>query len=481
MVFLVQNVLDTQEDTTFMDETLEELLALKADDSIAIVGCFSTTRLTKDLVVELDAPILGKKDIFNFVFEIRVGAPETEKRLRVLSQLPSDKGLDDWRAVTGVFETIRENFDYKHLLITTLDHGTGYSLFADPERDDDGNILPTGPTAASRSRARPRLRGATSTPRGATSTLRAAVARRTAPRAGSVSPAEILNFIAENAEFNQPVGITIDQLRRAIRNTFGTADLLFMRNCYMGMLDTGFTLCDTVKYLVTFESLMWFPAYNYSIWLKAMQKAGNKLTPKLAADLAMRGFTRARKIPRKFKEDTAMFGAGLEDYPAINRCVNTMTRILIGYARQGRQKDLMKVRRSIKNIAKRRNPIGNYEYVDARLWFKKAGQLLKDKPEEGVNRKEYQKAFKRFLVLQKRAIGKRKYVGELNSAPGYEESGFSLYFPGKLEDLGEEGCFYSFYYFSQSLDLSRFAQASVWPDFIGLLFLEIEPRDLTQP
>jgi hypothetical protein len=263
-----------------------------------------------------------------------------------------------------------------------------------------------------------------------------------------------------------PSGITVDQLREAIRATFGKADVIFMRNCFMQMFDTGCTLCDVTSFLVTFESLMWFPAYNYVTWLRAMQASGDSLTSEQVARFAIRGLTKT-KMPKVFRDDTALFGNDLSYYPAINDCMNVMIRELIDYVK-GHKGKLMECRRKVINIAARRNPHARYQLVDAQLWFEKAGKLLS-------TNEEYQKALERFLVLKVKSIDRRRFVGKKDSQPGYRESGFSLYFPTTLADIGMFGSFYSLYYSAESRTLSRFTRFSLWPDFIAFLFLDIKP------
>jgi len=460
IVFLIQNVADVEEDTEFMESTMEELLELKTDDSIAVAGCISTTVVTQSLAVELDAVIQGKGGVFNFVVELRIGASKDDKRLHVLDQLPSGTGLDDPGAIPRIFKTIQNNIEYEHLIITTLDHGAGYSIFEEPNGTDNDGQSAASPGFKLSERPLHSLSHLVKPPKSA----------KTKPvkkklNGKGIDP--VLALMRHSAKHAMPSGISIDQLREAIRVTFGKADVIFLRNCFMQMFDTGCTLCDVTSFLVTFESLMWFAAYNYVTWLRAMQTAGDSLTPEQVARFAIRGLTKTKikKVPR---EDTAIFGNDLSYYPAINDCMNVMIRELIFYVRDRHKEKLMGCRRKVINIARRRNPHAQYQLVDARLWFEKAGKLL-------AANKEYQKALKRFLVLQRKSIDGRCYVGKQDRESGYRESGFSLYFPTTLADIGMFGSFYSLYYSSESKTLSRFTRYSLWPDFIAFLFLDIKP------
>jgi len=440
---------------------MEELLALKPDNSIAIVGCISTTVLSTPLVVELDSLIQGKGGgVFNFVIQLLIGANKDEKRLHVLEQLPTDKGLDDAATVTGIFRTIQENFEYEYLIITTLDHGTGYSIFEEPD-NSPGNNVPSAASPAFRLSKRPLYSLSHQVKSG-----KPGKAKRKSKHPDGKSISAVISRMRYSAKNAMPSGISIDQLRDSIRATFGKADVIFMRNCFMQMFDTGCTLCDVTRFLVTFESLMWFPAYNYVTWLKAMQDSGGGLTPEKVACFAIQGFTKTKML-KLYREDTALFGNDLSYYPQINDCMNQMIRELIFYVK-GHKGKLMNCRRKVINIARERNPHAHYQLVDALLWFKEAAKSL-------PGNKAYKGALKRFEGLQKKSIGGRRFTGKLVSRPGYRESGFSLYFPTTLADIGMFGSFYSLYYSSESRTQSRVGNFSLWPEFLAYLFLDIRP------
>lgn len=425
-------------------------MELKAHPSIAIAGCISTTALSQSLVVELDKAVLGKGKVFNFVVEIMVGADKHKKRLRVLEELPSVSGLQDVATVSGIFDTIRGYFDYEHVLLTTLDHGSGFAIFSPP--DEPPHLLYS--LAHRYSMKKKRVAPSASKKKGKKRTIaafRAAVLRST-----------------RDAE---PSGITMDKLQQAIRKTFGKVDVIFMRNCFMQMFDTGYTLREVTRYLVAFESLMWFPAFDYVIWFKAMQKEGRLLTPEETVTGAIRGFTRTRMLAR-MRTDSAIFGNELSFYPQLNDCMNSMIEELIFYV-QGNKEKLLSCRVGIIDIVRKDYKGADYQLVDARFWFVKAGRLLREN-------KKYQEALANFLVLHKAMVGKRQFVGKLLSNGRYHESGFSLYFPNAVEKIARDGSFYSLYYAPQSPTRSHFSHHSLWPEFIAYLFLDVKPRLLRE-
>lgn len=428
-----------------MDTTLLELMELKAHPSIAIAGCISTTALSQTLVVELDKAVMSKGRVFNFVVEILVGADKTKKRLRVLEERSSVSGLQDVATVSGIFNTLRGYYDYEHVLLTTLDHGSGFAIFAPP--DDPPRLYSLA------HRYKPKKHRPTPPPKQKKQPKRTVAAFRAA--------------VLKSTRDSEPSGLTMDKLHEAIHKTFGKVDVIFMRNCFMQMFDTGYTLREDTRYLVAFESLMWFPAFDYAIWFKAMQKKGNLLSPEEVVTGAIRGLAGTR-MPERYRTDSAVFGNELGFYPELNDLMNTMIEELIDFVKGNKEK-LLACRNRIIDIVQKDYKGADYQLVDARFWFERAGRLLR-------KNKKYQEALADFLVVQEKAIGNRKFVGKLLTKGRYHESGFSLYFPNTAEKIARDGSFYSLYYAPQSLTRSHYSHHSLWPRFIAYLFLDIKPH-----
>jgi hypothetical protein len=458
MVFLVQNVHEVEEDTEFMNETLAQLLSLKKHKDIAVVGCVSTTALSEPLIVELDKPVDGKGPVFSFIAWLKVGAPKSDKRVRVLGQLPRGSGLQDASTVTGIFKLIQQHFKYDHVLLTTLDHGSGYAIFAPPDAAVGAGA--SGAAVAGKPKEY-RFRRLPS---------RAHQYKKTTPGdTHKTFPRNLAGYRAAvkwSSQNYSPAGLTIDKLRLAIRNSFGKVDVIFMRNCFMQMFDTGYVLRDVTRYLVAFESLMWYPAYDYVIWLKAMQQAGGHLGAEQVATTAVEAFTRS-KMEYRYRTSSALFANDLSCYKELNDAMNEMIAELIGHVREHKGKFLA-CRKKITDIIYRYYKRAPYEMVDAKYWFLKAGKL----PFLKTNKK-YQDALDEFLVLHKKMVGKRYFVGKTVGSKEYQESGFSLYFPEYAGNLSRKGSFYSIYYAPSSAYRSReFLAASLWPQFIGRLYLK---------
>jgi hypothetical protein len=259
----------------------------------------------------------------------------------------------------------------------------------------------------------------------------------------------------------------MDSLHHAIHKTFGKVDVIFMRNCFMQMFDTGHTLREVTRYVVGFESLMWFPAYNYAYWHKAMESKGRRLDVAEVVAGAIKGLTRSR-VPERMLSATALFANETAYYDELNAVMNTMIEELIFFVKGNKEK-LLKCRVGIVDIVRKGYKGADFQLIDGRFWFEKAGKLLN-------KNKKYQDALASFLVLHKKLVGKRSVVGNAMSGGQYRESGFSLFFPNSPENLARDGSFYSVYYTPQSSYRSQFSRHTLWPDFIAYLFLDIEPR-----
>jgi Clostripain family len=462
IVFLVQNVHEVEEDTKFMDKSLEQLLKINTDMGIGIAGCISTTAISPTLERELSTPPQGEGKVHSFVVRLLMGAERRDRRLQVLEELPSGKSLTEADDVVHIFRTIRKHYEYEHVLLTTWDHGSGFAIFAEPDKPA---IVAHNPAIAGKAVivrhpihnvAVHRL-------------FRLSAMQKGLPVLRKKDTlAKYRRLLEKPGWISVPYGLTMDKLRSAILAGFGKVDVLFMRNCFMQTFDTGFILHDVVDYLVACESIMWFEAYDYSIWLKALEHASAPLTEQGVAATAILGFTQA-KVDPFYETDTALFGNDLSFYPALNYTMDLMIRELIFYAK-GNKGKLLECRRKITDIVRRDDQRSGFQLVDARYWFEKVGaELLADNA-------AYQDALKDFLVLHKRTVGGRLFVGRLLRGNCYDESGFSLYFPAYAENVEYSFSFYAMYYALHSPFRSEFTRSSLWDEFIGYLFLNLKPH-----
>jgi hypothetical protein len=465
IVFLVQNVHESEEIKQFMDQTLEELLDQEVDPSqIGIAGWISTTTVTPILERELDQKVNGKGPVHNFVVQLMPG-PGNKRRLHVLRQLPSRAGLQQVAPVIRNLTLIRDLYEYEHIILTTWDHGSGFAFFTDPDKLQ----LRRGP-------ASPAIKGKDAVVRHPThdtpvhrlfkeGSLRQALKKQRKEPSRKLSD---FRAFFEHPEFlDIPYGLTMDKLHKVIRTVFKRVDVIFMRNCFMQVFDSGYTLNDVADFLVASESIMWFPAYNYTIWLKAMLCAKG-LTPKEVASDAIMGVTGAKGVEPRFRKDMAVFGNDLSVYPALNDAINRMTTQLI-YFVKGNKGKLMAIRASITDVVRADFPNSGFQLIDAKWWFVNAGKLL-------YQNDEYQDALKDFLVLHRQTVGDRKVVGSKLRGNGYHESGFSLYFPKYPENIMTSASYYRLYYALHTPFKARFTKFSLWDEFIGYLFLGFKPH-----
>jgi len=423
-----------------MNRTLDELLQVHLPRNVGIAGWLSTTEITGPLIRSLDKIPVGDGPVYNFVLRLRPGGPRP-KRFQVLKQLSPKKGLAKVEDVTPVLKYLRSLYEYEHVILTTWDHGSGFAFFADPDPLPIVNPVKTTGKKTAPPAKRPR------TPK--LSTLRARLQRR--------------SWLEEY----QPEGLTMISLRAAIFQSFGTIDVIFMRNCYMQLFDTGMLMRDVADYLVACESTMYFEAYDYTIWLKAMLKAGKKLTDEKVAATAILGFTKAKVVP-EHRIDTAIFGLDLSFFAAINDAMNRMIRQLI-LGMKKHKHEFKDYRSEMIEVQAVDWPGADFQLVDAKHWFQLAKRSMK-------GNKKYQEAWRDFLDLHKRMVGDRAFIGSLLQESGYSESGFSIYFPGTPENLGSPGSFYSLYYVPMSKTVSPVIYDSLWPVFLGYLLLDIKPK-----
>jgi hypothetical protein len=230
----------------------------------------------------------------------------------------------------------------------------------------------------------------------------------------------------------------------------------------MQIFDTGYTLHPVTKYLIASEGSMDFRAYDYDIWLDAIEKMNGRISLPQIAQAIIAGFSQSGAI-RSIADDTAMFGNNLDYYPALNTCMNAMIRILIQLALTHKA-ELLECRREITDLTREDYPTARFHLVDARLWFEKAGELLQ-------RNKTYHEHLRTFKTLHKKTVGNRSYRGNVVGYGNCAASGFSLYFPALLTQLAANRSYYELYYALSSRYKSRFTKRSLWDDFIAALFL----------
>jgi hypothetical protein len=426
--------------------------------------------LSKTLKGYLDKPVKGKGPLYSLILRLHPGGQNPYMEL--MKELPEDKAdLIHPRNIVEVFRLIREWCPAERVLLATWDHGSGYSIFAVP---------PPPKKKAAQGVPIPGKQVVTLHPD------HSAPMHRMFNRETLLEHAGKLRGVAKLGEFVQmlddnirwlspPRGLTMDCLRSAIEQGFGRGgvsgrvDVIFMRNCFMHMFDTGFALQGVTDYLVACESLMYFAAYDYNIFLGELLASSNGITSEAVAAAAIKGFT-GRTTSPAIRTDTAMFGNDLSLYPALNDCMNRMTRVLIAYARNPKhKKELLRLRRKLTDITHVDFPKGGVQLVDARMWFQKAGGLV-------AGNCEYWDALQEFLFLHKRTVGDRSYVGKMLGSGGYGESGFSLYFPTYQRNIEKYRSFYELYYALHTPFQSMFTRYSCWDEFIGFLFLGLPPH-----
>ena len=240
------------------------------------------------------------------------------------------------------------------------------------------------------------------------------------------------------------------------QGSFGKVDVLLLRNCFMQLFDTGYTLRNAAKYLVAFEGSMYFWTYDTDILLDALGKDARAI-----CGAAVKSFD-VHNPYKNIRAQTGLFANELSRYPALNTLINGMTRILFGL--KNRKADIIACRATCGDLALATDP-GQFQLVDAHRWFNQAGQVLLPQ------HREYQRLLKAFnRVHQKTVVD--SFIGEQIGNGEFGASGFSMYFPSSLDNLGYSRSFYKLYYDKDSPYRSRFCRKSIWDAFIHFVFLD---------
>lgn len=461
MVYLMQNVHDLQQDTIYLDEVLKQLLLLRdrKPEHIEIVVCLSTSTISGFLRRNLAGKITGDQPPYSMIIRVnpRRNSP---KRLELVKELdPNYSSFIVVGNIVRVFAHIRQRYEYKRIALCTWDHGSGYAIFTRPDKIRgrpllEDKVMKTklkGVVVVHPDHFAPVHRLFRAAP----------LIRQHKSLKGMTELKKFKHLLQDIRWMKPPRSLTMDNLRMAIRRTFGKVDIIFMRNCFMQMFDTGFVLKDVTRWLVACEGAMWFRYYDYDILLDALQAMNGRVSMERVAGAAVTGFSKLNN-PARVNTDTALFGNDLYYYPELNKCMNAMILILLRYAKYDKQ-TVLHCRKQMTDIGEKDFPGGGLELVDARLWFEKAGALIRHDT-------AYHSQLKRFQDLHEKAIGKRNYRGQM-AGHKWGASGFSLYFPSLLANIAEYRSFYQLYYALKAHSRANFTRHSHWDEFISYLLL----------
>jgi len=449
-----------------MNEVLTELLKIKGKSSVGIAGCLCTTVLSETLKKSVDKPIAGAGPLYSLTLRLNLDQLDPHSpRLELLRQ-QSQEEADFFNPdnVSAILRFIKKQYVYEHVVLATWDHGSGYAIFTTPDpvkKAPNGQPIPGKKAVVMHPDHHAPVHRLFD---------REALLKHAGKLRGKAHLKEFVDMLDENLQWlSPPRGLTMDHLRQAIKDSFGHVEVIFMRNCFMQMFDTGFALREVTDYLVACESLMYFAAYDYDIFLNVLEANADTITSAEVASAAILGFTKCR-VEASIRSDTALFGNQLSYYDALDKCINRMTEELIRYA-QGNKNALLRCRRTLTDIVRADYKASGFQLVDALLWFKKAASLM-------AGSKKYWDALQEFLVYHQQMVGDRQFVGKLLGGGGYRESGFSLYFPTYQRNIEKYRSFYELYYALKTPFRSEFTRYSCWDEFIGYLFLDLTPDSL---
>ncbi|HTJ12993.1 MAG TPA: clostripain-related cysteine peptidase [Dinghuibacter sp.] len=416
---LVAQQTEPDQDNHFLKKLLDQLIDYPGNPNVTQLVCVSVYALPPTLEKHLDGQLRIRRvngDLVSLILELR------DHRFTLVKELPL-KAADfcNPKHMLGMFRFIRDNYPYKRLLLSTWDHGSAFGIFNKTDK---------------RLKVHGELHQVFTLQR-------------------------VLKGLRNTPHIAKPHCLGMEGLARAIRGSFGKADVLLLRNCFMQLFDTGYTLHDAARYLVAFEGTMYFWTYDTDVLLGALGKGTGPEGVKAICAAAVKSFD-VHNPYKNIRAQTGLFANDLSRYPALDVLIEDMTRILLTL--KNRKKDILACRATCSDLAAATDP-GQFQLVDAHRWFNQAGRMLLPQ------HREYQRALNSFnKTLRKTVID--SFVGDQIGEGQFGASGFSLYFPSSLDDLGFNRSFYKLYYDRDSLYRSRFSRKSVWDAFIHFVFLD---------
>lgn len=416
---LVAQQTEPDQDSNFLKKLLDQLIEYPGNPNVVQLVCLSVYTLPPTLLKHLDGRLRARRvdgDLVSLVLRLE------NHRFTLVRELPlKSSDFCKPRNMQSMFRWIRDRYPYRRLLLSTWDHGSAFGIF----NKTDKRLKVCG-----------ELHQAFTLQR-------------------------VLKGLRNAPHIAQPHCLGMEGLAKAIRGSFGVADVLLLRNCFMQLFDTGYTLHDVARYLVAFEGTMYFWTFDTDVLLGALGKGTGPEGVKAICAAAVESFD-VHNPYKHIRAQTGLFANDLSRYPALDALISQMTRILLTL--KGRREDILGCRATCSDLAAATDP-GQFQLVDAHRWFNQAGRLLVPR------HREYQRLLKAFNRLHEKTVID-SFIGDQIGKGQFGASGFSLYFPSNLDDLGFNRSFYKLYYDRDSLYRSRFSKKSAWDAFIHFVYLD---------
>lgn len=331
--------------------------------------------------------------------------------------LENENILQDGKRLGEVFRMVENLFPSRKVILITLDHGNGFGIFQKQTREAIGS----------------------------------SGSKQKSSKQQTWFGDKIVSFL------------TNDELKKAIKEGFGKADVLIMFNCLMQNMLTCYSMKDVVDYMVAAESVIADPGFDYvSI---ARETAVSALPVKIAytAIDTLKGMYRGKD--EKNYTMQAVSALNLKEFSVFVNVVDAGVKVLIKLIRE---KKLL--RSEIRSVRSKCYPFDHdYGMIDVLHFFEHLAEAINHKEIREIA-SEIHKAYRK-IVVKEPPIEKfeYRYVGNYwGSFHNKKPSGLSIHFPTSgMEGNGDVKMNFTSV---RALYPSTFLAETSWRDFINCLY-----------
>lgn len=290
-----------------------------------------------------------------------------------------------------------------------------------------------------------------------------------------------LGFFAEKHRDGSIRMFTAEQLADAIRQSIGKVEVLLAVSCYTQLLETGYSLKDTVDLFIAPQTTMTWYGIHYAKLFSLMesqpdcslQQIADNVTKNFLLKYGEEPF-RSIELPRYADEQNpnlvSISANYLGEYEALVDCVNELTDFLMGCFAKGGETLLQAVIRARRNCTEL-TPSRSFGFIDLTFFIE---QLVK----EAGRVQPLQEIHQRFGKVRQRCLGSlHKPPGPPDLyAPAMRKSVrstssplfLSIFFPA-FSTTAEQMAIREIYY-STDGRLHQFRKGCRWEKFIREFF-----------
>lgn len=216
-----------------------------------------------------------------------------------------------------------------------------------------------------------------------------------------------LGFFAERHNHADIRMLTAEQLSGVFQQTIGKVDMLLAISCYTQLLETGYSLKDTVKIFVAPQTTMTWYGIHYAKLFGLMEKRPELDLREMASNITgnfllkyqeepSNGLALTRYADEQNPNIVALSANYLGEYEAIVDCVNELSDFLITSMDEGDEELLMAVIRARRSCGEL-TPSRAFGFIDLTFFIE---QLLKEAGPVEI----LQDIHQRFGQIRKRCI-----------------------------------------------------------------------------